>query len=141
MNRWTKFNSFFLLAIANLTANPMATPTAIAGIGASLLLGTGAIAQVRNFPQEVMRAKIAFVAPPQVLVDGRSEFLAPGVRVRNEQNLLALTGSLLGQIFTVNYLRDPAGLIREIWILTPQEASTWPDGTPLPVGKSVYMGG
>lgn len=129
MNRWTKFNPFFLLALA------------IAGIGFSLLLSTGANAQVRNFPHDVMRAKIAFVAPPQVLVDGRVEYLAPGVRVRNEQNLLALTGSLLGQIYTVNYLRDPAGLIREIWILSSDEAATWPNGSPMPVGRSVFMGG
>lgn len=129
MNRWTKFNPFFLLALA------------IAGIGFSLLLSAGAHAQVRNFPQDVMRAKIAFVAPPQVLVDGRVEYLAPGVRVRNEQNLLALTGSLLGQIHTVNYLRDPAGLIREIWILSRDEAATRPDGSPMPIGRSVFMGG
>ena len=130
MNRWTKFNPFFFwLALA------------ITGIGASLLLSTGARAQVRNFPHDVMRAKIAFVAPPQVLVDGREEFLAPGVRVRNEQNLLALTGSLLGRIHTVNYLRDPAGLIREIWLLSPDEAAMMPDGSAMPTGHSVFMGG
>ncbi len=125
MNRWTKFNPLFLMALA------------LAG----MLLSAGAKAQGRNFPHEVKRAKIAFVAPPQVLVNGRSEFLAPGVRVRNEQNMLALTGSLLGQIYSVNYLRDPVGLIREIWILTPEEAATRLDGSPMPIGNSVFMGG
>ena len=35
---------------------------------------------------------------------------------------VALTGSLRGNSFTVNYLRDPMGLVREVWILTPAEA-------------------
>ncbi|WP_423459613.1 hypothetical protein [Ottowia sp. VDI28] len=128
MTRWTKFNPFFLVALSAMALT-------------SLLLGAGVQAQVRNFPQDVKRAQIVFAAPPEVLVNGQREFLAPGVRVRNQQNLLALTGSLHGQMFTVNYLRDPAGLIREIWILTPDEATSWPDGTPMPVGKSVFMGG
>jgi len=126
MNRWTN------------PLNPLKLLCTLAFPFASLLLSLSAQAQVRNFPNDVVRATITFVAPPQVLVNQRSEFLAPGVRVRNEQNLLALTGSLFGKTFLVNYSRDPAGLIREIWILTPEEAggSTTRGGEPAP-----YLGG
>lgn len=123
MNRWS--NTLNLLRTVALAF-------------ASLLFSLGTQAQVRNFPNDVTRATIHFVAPPQVLVNNQNEFLAPGVRVRNQQNLLALTGSLIGKTFLVNYTRDPAGLIREIWILTPEEAggSTSGGGEPAP-----YLGG
>ncbi|WP_051236075.1 hypothetical protein [Ottowia thiooxydans] len=127
MNRWTKFTQLFsslrVLALAGL------------------MFGPAAQAQIRNFPDTVLRGEIAFVAPPQILLNGQSEFLAPGVRVRTPQNMLALTGTLVGQNFLVNYLRDPAGLIREIWILTPEEANTGLNGKPLPMGEPFFLGG
>lgn len=127
MNRWS--NPLYLLCTVTLAF-------------ASLLVNLSAQAQVRNFPNDVARGTVTFVAPPQVLVNNRSEFLAPGVRVRNEQNLLALTGSLLGKTFLVNYLRDPAGLIREIWILTPDEAGTSASGSTSGGGTpALYLGG
>ena len=123
MNRWS-----------NLLRPLLSAALAFAG----LLFSLGTQAQVRNFPNDVTRATITFVAPPQVLVNQKSEFLAPGVRVRNEQNLLALTGSLFGKTFPVNYTRDPAGLIREIWILTPEESGGATAGGSEP---APYLGG
>ena len=66
--------------------------------------------------------KITFTGTREVMLNDRPERLAPGVVVRNERNTVALTGSLRGNSFTVNYLRDPMGLVREVWILTPAEA-------------------
>ena len=74
------------------------------------------------FPQKVQRGKITFTGTREVMLNDRPERLAPGVVVRNERNTVALTGSLRGNSFTVNYLRDPMGLVREVWILTPAEA-------------------
>ena len=127
MNRWKKLN-------------PLLTLLRIFAL-ASLMSCLGVQAQVRNFPDSVLRGHIAFVAPPQILLNGQSEYLAPGVRIRNAQNMLALTGSVMGQNFLVNYLRDPAGLIREIWILTPDEAGVGLNGKPLPVSDSFFLGG
>lgn len=115
----------------------------------ALLTGAGAIfpsesqAQfVRVFPQATERGKISFTEVPlEVQVDGNPERLAPGVRVRTPQNTLALTGSLVGQSFLVNYKRDPMGLIRDIWILTPEEAQTLPDGSALPQAPASVYGG
>lgn len=75
----------------------------------------------RLLPAKAERAQIRFTAPPQVEVNGKPDRLGPGVRVRDAHNRLALTGSLRGKTFEVNYLRDAAGVIREIWILTPAE--------------------
>lgn len=127
MNRWKKL----------LPLHTLLRILALAGLMACL----GVQAQIRNFPDSVSRGQIAFVSPPQILLNGQSEFLAPGVRIRNPQNMLALTGTLVGQSFLVNYLRDPAGLIREIWILTPDEAGVGLHGKPLPVSDSFFLGG
>ncbi len=110
MNRWAK-NRW----------PPLAALLAF-GLPAVAALAPTAQAQ-RLFPQGVQRGQISFVEPPQVLLDGRAEVLAPGARVRNEHNRIALSGTLRGQTFAVNYLRDPAGVVREIWILSPEEAA------------------
>jgi hypothetical protein len=91
----------------------------------------------RTFPQQVRRGTMQFVAPTQVLLDGNAEQLTPGVRVYNEHNLIVMTSTLVGpQEFIVNYLRDPAGAVREVWLLTVAEASAMPDGSPVIVSPS-----
>ncbi|MDO5086612.1 MAG: hypothetical protein Q4D74_03250 [Comamonadaceae bacterium] len=113
-------------------------------VGAAALASTPAQAQAgRIFPMQVERGVITFTAPPEVALNGRTERLAPGVRVRNEHNMVALTGTLIGKTFVVNYLRDPAGVVREIWILTPEERRTLPDGSPAPGMRpnDIYQGG
>ena len=79
-------------------------------------------AQVRDFPIAALRGTLQVTAPPQVVLDGHPDQLAPGARIRNEQNLFVLSGSIAGQELLVNYTRDPAGLLREVWILSPDEA-------------------
>lgn len=75
----------------------------------------------RLFPQQTQRGTIEFSAPPEVLLDGRAETLGPGTRVFDERNMGVLPGFMTGQVHTVNYQRDAAGVIRQIWILTPAE--------------------
>lgn len=133
MNRWSKPLNFFIRAPFKLLG------AFVFALAACLVGNTAAQAQIRNFPPDVVRAAITFVAPPQVLVNQQSEFLAPGVRVRNEHNLLALTGSLHGKTFLVNYQRDPAGLIRDIWILTPEEAGA--SRASSPGADAPFLGG
>jgi hypothetical protein len=68
---------------------------------------------------------LAFVAPAQ---NGKPVRLAPGVRIRDQQNLIQLTGTLIDRKLVVNYTTDGMGLIREAWILTDEEArrQPWP---------------
>lgn len=60
---------------------------------------------------------------PDVELDGQVDRLAPGARIRSEQNMLVMAGGIVGQKYLVNYTRDAAGLLREVWILTPGEAT------------------
>jgi hypothetical protein len=78
--------------------------------------------QVRDFPVSALRGSLEVTLPPQVLLDGHPDRLAPGARIRNMQNLFVLSGSIAGQQLLVNYTRDPSGLLRDVWILTPEEA-------------------
>ena len=87
----------------------------------------------RIFPQNVERGVVKFSdVPLEVKLNGKEERLAPGARVRGPQNTFVLNYALVGQTFTVNYLRDPAGLVRDIWLLTPEEAQNMPDGSAMP---------
>ena len=79
-------------------------------------------AVVRKFPDTAKRGSMSFTAGPDVLINGNAERLAPGVRIRGTNNLLVMPGPLVGQTLLVNYVREPQGLVREIWILSESEA-------------------
>jgi hypothetical protein len=85
---------------------------------------TPALAQesVRQFPAAARRATLEVTTPPNVLLNGLPERLSPGARIKGPGNLLVLSGQLVGQRVVVNYLRDPQGLVHEVWILNETEA-------------------
>ncbi len=76
----------------------------------------------RNFPGGTLRGKLTVVNSPEIQLDGQPERLAPGVRIRSAQHMLVMPAAITGQNLLVNYTRDAAGLVREVWILTPEEA-------------------
>lgn len=92
--------------------------------GAAALGGFGptAMAQAREFPPAALRGKLVIGNPPEVTLDGQPARLAPGARIRAANNMLVMSGGLSGQRLLVNYLRDGAGQIREVWILSTTEA-------------------
>lgn len=77
----------------------------------------------RNFPEGTLRGQFMVTAAPEILLDGRADRLSPGARIRSTENMVVTTGAITGQNLLVNYTRDPAGLVREVWVLTPTEAS------------------
>lgn len=81
------------------------------------------VGPVRQFPPQALRGTLQVVQPPDILLDGQATRLSPGARIRNTQNTLALSASLVGQTWVVNYTREPLGLVHEVWILTPAEAA------------------
>lgn len=89
---------------------------------AAALLPLPALAIKRGFPRGALRGQMLFVHDKEVVVNGMREKLSPGTRVYDERNRPPLRGALDGKTFTVNYMRDRKGIIREIWLLTPQEA-------------------
>lgn len=77
---------------------------------------------VRQFPAAAKRGTLEVTQPPNILINGRAERLSPGARIKNPNNMIVLSGSLIGQAVLVNYLRDPQGQVHEVWLLNPAEA-------------------
>ena len=112
MNRCAKFS---------LAAALAATLCALAPASAQ--------AMQRNFPQTALRGKIAFGAPPAIQLNGNAATLAAGARIHGVDNLLVLSGQLVGSQAVVDYTTDLAGQVFEVWILTAAEAANkpWPE--------------
>ena len=110
MNRCSKitYALFFIAASATLTS-------------ASLTFAPEARAE-RGFPLKVERAEMAFVALPDVTINGQPERLPHYVRVRDERNAIVMPGIINGRTAVVNYVRNGRGEVSEIWILSAQEA-------------------
>ena len=94
----------------------------LCGVVSLVPLDAQAQLAVRQFPAAAKRGALAVTAPPAVLINGVAERLAPGIRIRGATNSLVMSASLVGQTVLVNYVREPQGLIREIWILNAAEA-------------------
>ena len=77
---------------------------------------------LRQFPQAAKRGTLAVTTPPAVLINGTSEQLSPGARIKGVNNMLVMSATLVGHSVLVNYVRDAQGLIHEVWILSAQEA-------------------
>ena len=82
----------------------------------------------RVFQSNALRGEIVVTQPPDALLNGKPVRLSPGARIRNAQNMIQLSGSLLGQKLGVNYTLDMAGELREVWILSESELARkpWP---------------
>jgi hypothetical protein len=95
----------------------------------ALLLALGASLPAyaqRTFERNALRGELVVAAPPEVQLNGRPARLAPGARVRSPQNLLVLSGTLLGQKLLVHYTLDAQGQMHDVWILSPAEAARQP---------------
>ena len=101
----------------------------VAFLAASALLAacandpTGATpVAVRQFPAAALRGEMVVLAPPVITVDGKAERLSPGARIHGTDNLLVMSAALVKQKVVVNYLRESAGNVHEVWILNREEA-------------------
>jgi hypothetical protein len=78
---------------------------------------------VRPFPPNAERGALVVTYPPVIQMNGKPDRLSPGARIRGQNNLLQLSGSLIGQTLLVNFVRTPSGEVHEVWILTEAEAA------------------
>jgi hypothetical protein len=102
MNRWTRSAAAALAFAATAVAAQITTE--------------------RGAPLGVKPAIISVSAtPPIIQVDGKDDRFSPGVRIRDRQNLLVLTGNLAGKSVYSVYKRDGAGLVHEVWLLNEEE--------------------
>ncbi len=94
-------------------------------LGAFVMSANLAQAQagVRPFPANAKRGQLIVTNPPEVLINGKAARLSPGARIKGVNNLLVLSGTLVGKSVLVNYRQDAQGLIHEAWILSPEEAA------------------
>ena len=99
-----------------------AAPTALLAALGLAHLGLSAQVASRPFPPNAVRGVLTVTQPPEVLMNGRPDRLSPGSRIRDTNNMLVLSGALVGQPVRVNYVREPNGSIHEVWILTDGEA-------------------
>ena len=99
-------------------------------VAASLIIACvlPAFAQQRPFPANALRGELAVEQPPAVLLNGQPARLAPGARIRGENNLMVVSGALAGRKWLVHYTVDPYGLLLDVWVLTPEERARrpWP---------------
>ena len=75
----------------------------------------------RDLPKAALLGRLLVQQPPDVMLNGQPARLAPGVRIRDENNQIAMSGALMGQVFPVKYLLDSSGLVSQAWILTADE--------------------
>jgi hypothetical protein len=85
-----------------------------------------AAAQQRNFPPQALRGGLVILAPPEAVLNDQPARLAPGARIRGQNNMLQMSASLVGAKLLVHYTLDLQGHIRDVWILTPEEAARQP---------------
>ncbi len=97
-------------------------------LAAAVMAAAPAAAQTRSFPQNALRGELVVGTPPEARLNGRDVRLSPGARIRNQQNLFMLTNSVAGTELVVNYTLDLSGNLRDVWILTTDEArrQPWP---------------
>jgi len=93
---------------------------------AAACLAAPAAAQQRAFAPDALRGALVITSSGEALLNGHPVRLAPGLRIRGQDNMLAMSGSLLGARLLVNYTTDMQGLVNNVWILTPAEAAKQP---------------
>jgi len=156
MNRCKKLLDSVLLAALGAVLMPAALFSSPAAAQTAQIPNTQneAANGGRNFPVGTLRGQFMVVNYPQIQLDGNTEQLAPGARIISANRMLVMPASITGQNLLVNYTRDAAGLVRDVWILTPEEAATkrasaekpllnfWPfvasDSSPRDDGKTPF---
>jgi hypothetical protein len=111
MNRCTPHLLSLLLVLATSAALPAGAQTA-----------TEFKPAVRSFPAAALRGEMVVTAAPAITLDGKADRLTPGARIHGLYNMLLMSGALVNQKLVVNYLREGAGNVHEVWILNSEEA-------------------
>jgi hypothetical protein len=97
---------------------------------AAACLVAPALAQVqRAFPENALRGTLVMGLAPEIQVNGNAARLAPGARIRDQNNMTVVPGAVAGARFLAHYTVDTSGLVKDVWILRPEEAAVkpWPE--------------
>jgi len=99
---------------------------------ATALLATACIAVAaqaqtqRAFPQNALRGSLVIGIAPDIVLNGDRGRLAPGSRIRDANNMVVVPSALTGGPYLVHYTLDTGGLVKDVWILRPDEAAVQP---------------
>ena len=100
------------------------TALALAGAGLCALTSLAQAQNApRNFPASALRGTLVVTQPPVISMDGKAAQLSPGARIKGPDNLLVLSGAIVGKELLVNYTVEPHGMVHDVWILTEAEAA------------------
>jgi hypothetical protein len=90
-------------------------------------IAVGAQAQTqRAFPQNALRGSLVIGIAPDIVLNGDRGGLAPGSRIRDAANMVVVPSALIGGPYLVHYTLDSSGLVKDVWILRPDEAAVQP---------------
>ena len=99
---------------------------------AGFVTDTASAQALRAFPPNTLRGSVVFGEMPTLLLNGKPAMLSPGSRVRGANNMLVMPPTIAGAKLLVHYTVDPGtDRVRDIWILTPDEAAVKPWPTTL----------
>ena len=85
-------------------------------------LAIPAAAQLRTIPKDAQRGQIRFVQANVVELNEQPVQLSPAAQIRDASNRIIMPTALpAGSL--VKYRLDSTGKLREVWILTPEEAA------------------
>jgi hypothetical protein len=88
------------------------TPTELGVIGA------------RAFPEGTKKGEMEpLQGMMEVTISGKAYARAPGMQIRNQQNLIIMPGSIQATV-PVRYQLDPMGSVFRVWVLTRNEIAT-----------------
>jgi hypothetical protein len=85
------------------------------------VFATAANAQLRTIPKEARLGVMRHLQGMDVEIDGKPQRLAPGAQIRSLQNRIIMPSALPAGI-VVKYVFDSQGLVRNVWIVTEEEA-------------------
>jgi hypothetical protein len=83
----------------------------------------------RQFPAYALRGELTVQMSPEATLNGQAAKLAPGARIRGDNNLLLTPASIAGQKLTVHYtVETTSGMLMDVWVLNTAELAnkTWP---------------
>ena len=87
---------------------------------------------LRHFPPNTLRGALVVGAFPTVTMNGQAATMSPGSRIRDANNSTVMWPALADKKLLVHYTLDVGNTrIKDVWILTPDEAAIRPWPTTL----------